>query len=155
MHKYILQTYMTSLCVECLWLWNGTRLVTSSFLISTSWFLILAEAFRHNYIAACSTARRSVTERNEMSGQGTVPCLAKISQHSSTADLIKFYWRHQNGSDGTRTEQLFTFEVTLLLLQLFMQVRWLCQSQFNYCSCRLIGGFILINTKISYKYSTF
>ena len=61
-----------------------------SFLISASWFLILTEAFRNSYIAACSTARRSATEKNEMSNYGTVPCLADMTQRSSTADWIIF-----------------------------------------------------------------
>ena len=47
--------------------------VPSLFLISTSWFLISTRPFRKDYVAACSTARRSVTEKNEMSGHGTLP----------------------------------------------------------------------------------
>ena len=48
--------------------WNKTKLLPSPFLISTSWFLILAEAFRNDHVAACSTAFRSATEKNEMGG---------------------------------------------------------------------------------------
>ena len=62
----------------------------SPFLISTSWFLTLAEAFRNDHVAACSTALRSATERNEMGGYLTVPCSSKMTQHSSTADWLKF-----------------------------------------------------------------
>ena len=40
-----------------------TRLVPSSFLISTSWFLILDKAFRKAYLVARSTAHRSATEK--------------------------------------------------------------------------------------------
>ena len=40
---------------------NKTRLFPSPFLISTRWFLILAEAFRNDHVAACSTALRSAT----------------------------------------------------------------------------------------------
>ena len=42
----------------------GTKL--GFFLISTSSFLILAEAFRNDYVAACSTALRSASEKNEL-----------------------------------------------------------------------------------------
>ena len=70
---------------------NKTRLFHSPLLISTSWFLILAEAFRNDHIAACSTALRSATEKNEMGGFVTVPCSSKMTQHSSTADWLKFW----------------------------------------------------------------
>ena len=52
---------------------NITRFFSSLFLISTSWFLISAEAFRDDYVAACSTAFRSATEKNGMGGYVTVP----------------------------------------------------------------------------------
>ena len=58
--------------------------------ISISWFRILADVFRNNYVLACSIAGRSAAEMNEMSGYRTVPCLAKMTKHSSTADWIKF-----------------------------------------------------------------
>ena len=67
---------------------DKTRLFVSSFLISTSWFLILAEAFRNDYVAAFSTAIRSVTEKNELGGYVTVPCPTKMTQRSSTADWL-------------------------------------------------------------------
>ena len=41
---------------------NKTRFFPSPFHISNSLFLILAEAFRNDYVAAFSTAIRSVTE---------------------------------------------------------------------------------------------
>ena len=69
---------------------NKTRLFLSLFLISTSFFLILAEAFRNDHASACSTALRSATEKNEMSGYVTVPCSFKMTQRSSTADEPKF-----------------------------------------------------------------
>ena len=69
---------------------NKTRLFPSPFLISTSWFLILAEAFRNDHVAACSTALRSATEKNEMGGYVTIPCLSKMTQRSSTADWLQF-----------------------------------------------------------------
>ena len=47
---------------------NKTRFFLSPFLISTSSRLILAEAFRNKYVAACSTALRSATEENELGG---------------------------------------------------------------------------------------
>ena len=65
---------------------NKTRLFSSPYLISTSSFLILAEAFRNGYVAACSTA----TKKNEMGGYVTVPCPSKVTQRSSTADWLKF-----------------------------------------------------------------
>ena len=68
---------------------NKTKLFLSSFPIANTWFHFLAQAFRNNYVSACSTARRSATEKNVMSGYGTVPCLAKMLKHSSTADWIR------------------------------------------------------------------
>ena len=38
-------------------------LVPSYFLVSTSWFLILAKAFGNGYVVAYSTARRSIAEK--------------------------------------------------------------------------------------------
>ena len=119
--------------------WNGTRLifVPSSFLLAGS----------------CSTARSTSAEKTEMSDYDTVLCLAKMTQHSSTADWIKFYWRHRIGSDRTRTEQIFTFKVVLFIMQFFLQTLWHCQSQFNYCTCRIFGWFF--QTYLSYQYSNF
>ena len=67
-----------------------TRLFLSPFLISTSWILILAEAFRKDHVAACSTALRSATEKNEMGGYVIVPYPSKMTQRSSTTDWLKF-----------------------------------------------------------------
>ena len=69
---------------------NKTRLFLSPFPISTSWFLILAEALRNDHIAACSTALRSATEETEMGGYVTGPCSSEMTQRSSTADWLKF-----------------------------------------------------------------
>ena len=44
----------------------GFFLVRSS--TNTSQLLVLAEAFRNDHVAACSTALRSATEKNEKSG---------------------------------------------------------------------------------------
>ena len=66
------------------------RLFPSLFLISISSFLISAKAFRNDYVAACSTALRSDTDNNELSGYVTVPCPSKLTQRSSTVDWIKF-----------------------------------------------------------------
>ena len=68
---------------------NKTRLFPSPFLISTSRFLIMTEAFRNDHIAACSTALRSATEKNETVGHVTVPCSSKMTHRNSTADWIK------------------------------------------------------------------
>ena len=94
---------------------NKTKLFPSPFLISTSFFLILAEAFRNDHVAACSTVLRSATEKKEMGGYATVPCSSKMTQRSSTADWLKFQRRHQNGCDGTHMEQIFTFTLTLCI----------------------------------------
>ena len=69
---------------------NRTRLFGSPFLSATSRFLILTEAFRNDYVAACSTALRSATEENEFCGYLTVPCPSKTTQRSSTVDWPKF-----------------------------------------------------------------
>ena len=66
------------------------RLFLIPFLISTSRFLILAEAFRIDYVAACSTALRSAIEENESGGYVTVPCPSKVTQRIRTADWLKF-----------------------------------------------------------------
>ena len=42
-------------------------------------FLILAQAFRNDHVAACSTALRSATEKNEMGGYVTGPCSSKMT----------------------------------------------------------------------------
>ena len=85
----------------------------SPFRISNSSALTLAEAFRSDHVAACSTALRSATEENESCGYVTVPCPSNVTQHSSTAYSPNFHWRRQIGYDGTHTEQIFTFKVTL------------------------------------------
>ena len=70
---------------------NKTRFLPSPFLFSTSRFLILAKAFRNDYVAACITALRSAAETNEWDGDVTaVPCSSKTTQRSSTADWLKF-----------------------------------------------------------------
>ena len=71
----------------------GTKLgfFPSPFPVTTGWFLILAKVFRNDYVAAaCSTARRSATEKNELSGYVSVPCAFKLTQHNRTADWLKF-----------------------------------------------------------------
>ena len=70
---------------------NKTRPFFSSFLISTSCLFILAKAFRNGYLVAFSTACRSDAEKNERDDYVTAPCLSKVTQHSSTADWIKFW----------------------------------------------------------------
>ena len=54
----MLQIYIVSLCVVQVQFWRGTRLVPSSFLISTSSFLILADAFRNGYVLAAVLLKR-------------------------------------------------------------------------------------------------
>ena len=60
------------------------------FQICTSSGLTLARAFRNDNVAACSTAPRSATEEKETGGYLTVPCPSKMTQHSSSADWLKF-----------------------------------------------------------------
>ena len=69
---------------------NHTRLPPSPFLISTSSFLNLAEAFRSDYVTACSTALRTATEKNELGGYVTVPCPSEMTQRSSTVGWFNF-----------------------------------------------------------------
>ena len=68
---------------------SKTSLFLSPFHISTSSRLTLAEAFRSNHVAACSTALRSDTEVIKSVGYVTVPFPSKMTQHSSTADCLK------------------------------------------------------------------
>ena len=91
---------------------NKTTPFPSPFRVSTSSCLTLAGAFRNNYVTACSNALRSATEEND-SGYVTVPCPFKVTERSSSADWMEFWWRHQIGYDGTYTEQTFTFKVKL------------------------------------------
>ena len=90
-----------------------TYLFPSLFLISTSQFFILAKAFGNDYVAACSSAIRSASEKNELGGYVTVPYWSKMTQRSNTVDWLEFLWRHQIGYDGTRSKQIYTFKVTL------------------------------------------
>ena len=69
---------------------NKTRLLHSAFHVSTSSRLTLAGAFRNDYVAACSTALRTAFEKNESGGYVIVACPSKVTQHSSTADWLKF-----------------------------------------------------------------
>ena len=48
--------------------WNKTRFLLSPFHISTSSRPTLAEAFRNDHVAVCSTDLRSATEENESVG---------------------------------------------------------------------------------------
>ena len=66
------------------------RLFPSPFHVSTSPWLTLAEEFRNDHIAACSTALRSANDKNEIGGYVTVPCSSKMTKRSSTADWFKF-----------------------------------------------------------------
>ena len=70
---------------------NNTGLFLSPFLIFPSPRLTLAEAFRNDYVASCSTALRSATEEKKLGGYITVPCTSEVTQLSSTADWLKFY----------------------------------------------------------------
>ena len=69
---------------------NKTRFFDSPYLIFTNRFLILAETFRNDHVAACSTGLRSATEKTEMGGYVTVLCSSKMTQRNSTADWLKF-----------------------------------------------------------------
>ena len=69
---------------------NETRFFPSPFLISTSSRLTLAETFRNDYVAACSTALCSATDENELGGYVAVPCPIKVTQRSSPTDWCKF-----------------------------------------------------------------
>ena len=86
MDKVLLTCLLIAYCTAG----NKTRLFCSPFLISTSMFLILAEVFWNDHVAAGSTALRSVTEKNEMGGSLTVPCSFKMTQRSSTVDWFNF-----------------------------------------------------------------
>ena len=69
---------------------NKTRLFPSPFHVSTSSLLTLAGALRSDHVAACSTAFRSATEKNDSGGYVDVPCPSNVKQGSSTADWLKF-----------------------------------------------------------------
>ena len=69
---------------------NKNRLFLSPFFFSISWFTILAEAFRNDHVAACSTVLRGATEENQSGGHVAFPCPSKVTQHSSTAVWLKF-----------------------------------------------------------------
>ena len=69
---------------------NKTRIFPSPFLICTSSFLILAKAFRNDYVAACTTALRSAHGKNELGDYVTVPCPSETTQRSSIANWLIF-----------------------------------------------------------------
>ena len=69
---------------------NQTRIFLSPFHVSTSSCLTLADAYRSDHVAACSTAVLSATEENKSGGYVTVPYQSKVTQHSSTADWLIF-----------------------------------------------------------------
>ena len=71
------------------------RLFRSPFIISNSRFLVLAKAFRSDYVAACNTALRNATEKSKTDGYVTVPCSPKWN--SVVAEWIKL-----NSFDITR-----------------------------------------------------
>ena len=122
--------------------WNIIRLVFSSFPVSTSWLLNLTKVFWNDYVAGCNTASRSATEKNELGGSWSVPCLAKTTQHSSSADGLIFF-------DVTRlVEPELVRNKNLLskLRFLYLQAHWYCQFHIKYFTCRLFGGFKLMTT---------
>ena len=92
---------------------NKTKLFPSPFHFSTSSRLTLAGAFRRDYVAACGTALRKATAENDSCRYVAAPCPSKMKQRSSTADWLKFSWRHQISYDETHMEQIFTFKVKL------------------------------------------
>ena len=67
---------------------NKTRFFLSPFHVSTSSRLTLGVAFRSDYVAACITALRSATEKNDSDGYVAVPCPSKVKQRSSTANWL-------------------------------------------------------------------
>ena len=69
---------------------NKTGFFPSPLLIFSGRFLILAEAFPNDHVAACRTALRSAIEKNERGGYVTVPCSSKLTQRSGTADWLIF-----------------------------------------------------------------
>ena len=110
----------------------GLFLVLSSFLLAGSSFWT-----KRSGTTTCSPVALFIAvllRKKELSGCGTVPCSAKLTQHSSAADWNKFSWRHRIGSDGTRTEQLFIFEVKLCI--------W------SYIDCKL---FDIVNYSLNHR----
>ena len=65
---------------------NKTKFFPSPYFNSVSCFLIFAEAFLKDHVAACSAALCSVSEMNEMGAYVTAPCSSKKTQRSSTVD---------------------------------------------------------------------
>ena len=68
---------------------SKTSFFPSPFFISASRFLILAEAFRNDHVASCSTAFCSATDKNEIAGYVFVLCTSKTTQRNSTVDWLK------------------------------------------------------------------
>ena len=69
---------------------NKTGLFSSSFHIYTGSRLTSAESFRNDHVAACDSALRSANEESESGSYVAIPCPSKVTQHSSTADWLKF-----------------------------------------------------------------
>ena len=118
---------------------SKTSFFPSPFFISTTWFLILAKARRNDHVAACTTSLHSATEKNEICGYISVPCMSKMTQRSSTVDWFSFSWRHQIGCDGRHTEQIFTFKVTLCInsCNRFRKLVDTVSLDLNYCTSPL------------------
>ena len=68
-----------------------TRLFPPPFLIFNILFLYLAEAFRNDHVAACSTAESSAAKKNEKGGYVPVPSSSKMTQCSSRVDWLSFF----------------------------------------------------------------
>ena len=116
----------------------------------------LAKAFRNGYVVACSTACRNATAMIELDGYGAVPCLFKMTPHSSRPDWIKIWRPHQIGNNGTRTERTFTLNVSHCNCShiTYSKLLNIVFCSLNHCTYEVFGWFIVINTGLSYKRSS-
>ena len=131
--KVHLYMWLHSLSIKSL-VGNKTRFFPSPFHFSTSSRLTLAGVFGCDYVDACSTALRSATEENESCGYVAVPCPSKVKHPSSTADVLKFLWRHQITYDGTHAEQIFISKVNLCDNSYAIENLLKLSVHINYCN---------------------
>ena len=73
----------------------GNTIASIKFTFGTKVGFVLVRSsllpFGSSFWSKCSgTTRRNATEKNELGGYVTVPCLSKLTQHKSTADWLSF-----------------------------------------------------------------
>ena len=104
---------------------SKNRLFSSPLHISTSSRLTLAEAFRNDNVAACSTALGSATEENESGGYLTVPCPPIVAQRiglNSSGVTRLVTTKHIRNKYSLLKSRSVIIAANLLTLSIFIQI---------------------------------